>query len=702
MKKLLFLCCLFWMLFMTYISFWSNQISQNDINTKVKEWYILSDGYSNFNECNNLKNQYNTQFSDYTRSECFLNNTQYYYFICQSGNSCSINQDKTTSLENIPHKAKLDNFLIKVSALQSEINNDSKYITTLEQISTKLSILSTKYKSNHTVNSMIVYLQEWIIKLKENVSHNEIWVDDFFCELLENCWNNSSNTSTTNITNSQSTSSSPTNWSNNAQKNNTSINDIWSCSWTLPTWEWIISCGSECNDFAPRNITWIYSQWAQTACTWSCENGYVRPSLSANYCVKSSTPIYDGNDVSIEILSTQALNCSNPSAWVSINVWNAWPDIKMCLEFELNTPSRKWEKYVCDNDSKFIPASQAWVNGYSASRWLWSKSERFSNSAVTVPGNYRIHIKSSDWKIKTSNWYTVASSWAFSNPENCSYYKYPAKSVEEALWYLLNTKDVVWAQWIDFTNLKWKCPNIESEFLKLAHLMSWYWKYYQSPSIWWNGRVLWAELSQCFTKSLPTWTGPTFIWDFGNTYNGSPDNIAIFDFQSWYNWGNPWAVWGSACGQVEAHWKSQYYWGLKWESGKKFDCTNKTYWWVSANIDSTKKSVFSISQSKSTLKENSDAITLTVTGLDYDNAMGCHAVIAHPYVPSAVNPSYCNNNSWYIYLKNVSGWKYLNGVWTTSMKSDTTLYLSWIKVQSYFMNSKTWEKKSLPIIEIIK
>lgn len=800
-KKIFFITLLFsWVLF----SYANLQISSQDLQNNIREGNILSYGYTTSNECNLVKEKYNSKYSGYIRSECFVHEQKFHYFICESTHPCTINGTQTSSVIStarvVPNQQVLDNFLSRVKLMRENYNNDIKYIDFLNNLQSQFTTFSQKYSSNSTLVEMIVYLQSGINGLKISVSSRQDDMNEFKSFLCEFSWGCNSHetekqsipyTPNTNIsqnpnpiindttypsenTNPVSTFWScnftnsktmyytvgtsncisanfycnnwqmtwwtqfspmppkPTTWTkfydsrtsclnegNTISENptqipnpsttiSTPINDNTGvCAWTLPTGEWIVSCWANCTDFAPRNTTWKFSSSPTTRCTWWCANGYVRPSLTSNTCIKSDTPIYDGNDVKIEI--KVSWNCSQPGASLSQTIWNAWPNIKICKEYQLTTPSRNWESYTCDNDLKFVSASQVWPNGYySSPSWnKWSKYDTLINHSTIVPWKYRLAVKSADGKVKFSDWYTIASSWPFSNQENCNYTKYKPNSVEDALWFLLNTKWVHWSYWIDFSQISSKCPNIQTEFIRLANNTSWYWQYYQSPSIWWGWRTLWAELSHCYTRQIPTWQWTTFIWDFWSRLNWEKNNQATFDFQSWYNGGNPWALWWSACWNVPSHWKSQFYWWIKWEPGKEFNCSAKTYggssslwntsWWTTNTTQ-----VFSVTQTKSTLKENWDSISYKVTWLDYDNAMACQSVHAHPNVPSAIDPSRCSNPANYVYLKNANGWSYSNWVWTATMKSNTNIYVSWIKVQSHFRDGRTWSMKSGNIIEIIK
>ncbi len=173
-------------------SSYASSISQSELDKQIKEWNILSDAYSTQLECTNLKDKYNQEFSNYKRSECFLNASKYYYFICPSSSACSVNlvtatqTVAATSNENVPNKEKLDVFLAKVASMRKELNDDTKYKTILSQVKWQLQTLWTKYSSNTIISQMLTYLHSWVDKIQTDLA-NTSDVDDFLCELLGNC-----------------------------------------------------------------------------------------------------------------------------------------------------------------------------------------------------------------------------------------------------------------------------------------------------------------------------------------------------------------------------------------------------------------------------------------------------------------------------------------------------------------------------------
>lgn len=170
-------------------------ISQTELSNYLKEWNILSDIFTSQNECNTTKDKYNLEYTSYKRSNCFLNEGKYYYFICQLGNSCSVNTNQTltptntitTTVQEVPNKAKLDVVLTKISQFRKEFNNDTKYEKLLNQIETQLSTLWEKYKTSAHVTQMVSYLWTWIQTLKSDLVPPAKSAEEVFCVFLWNC-----------------------------------------------------------------------------------------------------------------------------------------------------------------------------------------------------------------------------------------------------------------------------------------------------------------------------------------------------------------------------------------------------------------------------------------------------------------------------------------------------------------------------------
>lgn len=114
-------------------------------------------------------------------------------------NSISYASSVTSQSTTLVAQDKLDAFLSKVENMKNQFNNDEKYEAFLESVIVQLKWLWTKYSSNTTISEMIRYLEKWLEKIKTNFSQNKD-MDNFFCELNNNCANSVSSTQTTNTT----------------------------------------------------------------------------------------------------------------------------------------------------------------------------------------------------------------------------------------------------------------------------------------------------------------------------------------------------------------------------------------------------------------------------------------------------------------------------------------------------------------------
>ncbi len=481
-----------------------------------------------------------------------------------------------------------------------------------------------------------------------------------------------------------------------------SINSSWNtwCSWTLPSWAWVVSCNWGCVDFSPVNTVWTYSSNPTTACTWWCASWYTRnwnscvvnsnsttvswtctwlpsnavyynnstsysisnaptwTSLSASYqsnptsntckykCNSSSTRnwsscvvntwwntwtswwkwvkvpsewvyfspmppqcssqsiewwncnewwycIWNWFDLKCQYSWAQSWlikietnwwkstisNCSDPWSTLNFTVWNSTQDIKACMEYNLTAQWRVWQTYNCDSDSKFQNLASPWR--FETNKW--SYFTYLQNHKTFVPWKYRLVVKANDWTKIYWDWLTINTSWSLSNPANCNYYAYPAQSVEDAVDYILRTKDVHISTWIDYTNIKNKCPDIQIKMIQSAwDAANVFWINFKDPSIgwWWqaNYAVLW-DLSRCFTRTIPNPPKTYSDWYGNSNLPWEINNPAIFDFQSWYNW---WSAWAAPWCWNWWRWsKSQIYWWQSWQAWKTVVCPGWWYgnWW---------------------------------------------------------------------------------------------------------------------------
>ena len=239
-------------------------LTASQIKSSVDAGYEVSDNYTTLTECTTKKDAFNLQYTSYKRSDCFRDSVGYKYFICGIGESCTgtavvaaatsstTTSSSTTSSTStsstssagtqVSNQDKLDAFLAKIRGMKTELNDDDKYERILTSVISKLQVLKTKYASNATVSSMVVYLSNGVTSIKDALVRNKD-VDNFFCELAGGCTptnavasssttNSNTTTQTTVATQANNTSSTTT---TNPTQTNTSIAGTSSTIWDTVT-----------------------------------------------------------------------------------------------------------------------------------------------------------------------------------------------------------------------------------------------------------------------------------------------------------------------------------------------------------------------------------------------------------------------------------------------------------------------------------
>lgn len=531
------------------------------------------------------------------------------------------------------------------------------YITkdSLEENFKIWNILSTWYDS-------IEKCDEWKTKYNSsspNYFRSSCFINEnkyyyFICSTWDNCNISSSSTSTT----PNSNSTSWTNW--------------WKWKKVSSSWTYFSPTPPQCSS---QVEWWNCNEWWY--CIWSWYD------LKCQYSWASSSLIKIENNYWNNTIN----NCSNPWSSLAFNIWNSQSDIKVCIEYNLTAQWKEWKTYNCDLDTKFYWLSSPW----KFENWKWSYFTYLQNHKSFVPWKYRLVVKANDWANIYWEWLTINTSWNYSNPANCNYYAYPAKSVEDALWYLHNNANINITTWIDWKNIpvpSW-CDITKDVVIKLI-TNSIGWASFSSQRV-----MSFTDLHKCFTRKPPTWSWLTYTWWFWTQVNWQANNDVLFDFQSWYNWWDSWTLVWPWCWNVPSHWLSQYYGWIKWENWKVFNCTAKTYWWVAILNNGISKPL-NVSFSKTKLNETWDSFNISVSWLTYDNFQWCRAVVAHPTVPSAVDPYRCNNVGNFVTIKDAkTNWAYNNWLWQYTIKSDLYNMPSWTKIRSYYRNKDTSEIKSV-------
>ncbi len=193
MKKIILLFLSFWVL----LGAWSSSsvafstLSQDEIQSSLSQWYILSDNHTDFQVCTSIKNQYNREYPKYQRSDCFFDGKWYKYFICYEwacvtstqvlvSSSLSSSQESIASLNSTnikaSHQRQLDIFLQKVREQRNILQDDEKYEALLKSVWNKFTTLEKKYAKNATVLQMVTYLSNGVEELK--VKYAQSWEND--------------------------------------------------------------------------------------------------------------------------------------------------------------------------------------------------------------------------------------------------------------------------------------------------------------------------------------------------------------------------------------------------------------------------------------------------------------------------------------------------------------------------------------------
>jgi hypothetical protein len=312
-----------------------------------------------------------------------------------------------------------------------------------------------------------------------------------------------------------------------------------------------------------------------------------------------------------------------------------------------------------------------------------------------VPWKYRIVIKDAKWQTQTGKWFTIASGWQFSNPNNCMTQYLKPTSLEHYLYITANPHYRFSSSFLDVSDLQKTYG---------TSLMTQIWnEIFRDNLLWVRQTSLWGTAFSMYAKqsktgSVPQWTGPTFTWRnpiFGNTsWYGQGDNEALFDFFRWYSGNHPWVVDFSWC------------WGLtdiEWQDGAKIDCSGWTYGWVAfAKLKSPR--IFQTKDTLSMWNVALDAIHIWSSGMTQSNAQVCMAVLAHPNAPNAVNANACSNVSNFKNISTTSWWKWVSArnSWDTTISADPKMYVSWVKFQLFFRNSESGKITKGRVIEVVK
>lgn len=283
----------------------------------------------------------------------------------------------------IPYQEKLDAFLVKVANMKTQLD-DTKYENLLNSISKQLWDFSQKYASNTTLSQMITYLNDGVKKLQYDLNGN-VNVDNFLCQLLWNCWDESTPSCTTQydpvcaqppmpkcsdnpMISCMQVMPEPKTYSNSCQaglekatflykweckiatsSSSSSSSSGWngqSCSGTLPpSWAGVnVRPFTNIVAWPDTNTTWKYSNGGER-CTWSCKTWYTLNAAKNNCETKSA-----GSGITVYVYDNAT---KQPISWV-------WVDIIGIIGMSSSIVG----SYVTDASGKtqedFSPASGMW------------------------------------------------------------------------------------------------------------------------------------------------------------------------------------------------------------------------------------------------------------------------------------------------------------------------------------------------------
>ncbi len=186
------------MLFWLSTVYWNLSLSWPEVENHKQQWYVLSDGSSQYWVCTNEKDRFNREFPNYIRSECFSYQNQYHYFICDRGGSeCNIRQNSSSistygetqvlpsisATVVIPHKVQLDRLVASVKEKNDErVTNN--FLKNVQQ-------LWKQYKNNPSISLMASYLEQETQKILTWFQMSE--EEAFLCTLAGTCASNNMN-----------------------------------------------------------------------------------------------------------------------------------------------------------------------------------------------------------------------------------------------------------------------------------------------------------------------------------------------------------------------------------------------------------------------------------------------------------------------------------------------------------------------------
>ncbi|MDD3646592.1 MAG: hypothetical protein PHH06_04280 [Candidatus Gracilibacteria bacterium] len=665
-------------------------LTQNDITNHINKGYILSNSFKDYNECSKAIEKYNIDFPNYKRSNCFLNNNSYNYFICNSGLNCNIEESKVFTNSNntnntqliqptkVAYQDKLDNFLEKISSSRKEMSI-YEYENLLNQLKKQLSDLGAKFKNNATIVGMVNYLQNGIEGLKkEYVESNEI--EDFFCQLLGNCKNNNISTVSTNLTFTKP--------NDDNQGNTISYEGNKKCIDSYNRNIKFVPGAGETPYYSMfgggyygtgGDFRWKYENWAFVLTDESFNNGI----KSARITIAGGAPNPEaptanlGAEYLMELY--ECVNGEKVKVYSDKGVETSQLTFLYGKELIGNdiTKEKALTELIRNNcrvgsGSNIRPCNENEKEAKVKSELL--RLDRYYNLGLKPNTLYILEVKNNGSQYRLSGTgfngfnkvtdYLSTNSNTANNEGNTSVINGACGKASSETYSTPPTKDLC---------------NSGTPTIAIKNLSS-----YTRDCKGSNGGITMG----CWAKADTTTNTTTDTKTYGScNFTGTKE--------LYYKYDNTCVAANFDCNA------SKLYWGLQFIQIPK-PRTNNFYDTYGECTGEDDEKQFNVKQSKNTLNENGDQIELQVYG-PVDDVMGCIAVLAHPNVPSAINPNACSDNNNYAYLKDYPNlWTYTNGGFIHIMKSDTTNYVNGVQIKVYFKNTKTGEIKSGNTISVIK
>ncbi len=182
---------------------WQLWTAVQNPSTNSDSWSAeLSLPFASMSTCGAAKDSNNIKYPKFVRSDCFLKNEKYYYYICEKwDNFCNSSWSSSTHIKpgpidntnNVttwvynwnPFKWNIDSSLLsKLSVVVKRI--EKLDVAWLKQMKNKLSTLKVKFSAKPVIINLINYLTFEVDRIiKEKTKDSDI--DDFFCALSGDC-----------------------------------------------------------------------------------------------------------------------------------------------------------------------------------------------------------------------------------------------------------------------------------------------------------------------------------------------------------------------------------------------------------------------------------------------------------------------------------------------------------------------------------